>query len=99
MSPTKKAISVLPIATPLVSPSTVSVVAHPLALNVKDAAKLVGVPEWTLREGILLGRLDAKKCGRTHVVLTRDLQRWLDSLDAVKPSSAPSLLARKGANV
>jgi hypothetical protein len=98
MSPSKKAFSLLPVETPLVSSSAVSVVAHPLALNIKDAAKLVGVPAWTLRENILLGRLHAKKCGRTHVVLPRDLQLWLDALDAVEPSSAPSMLARKGIN-
>lgn len=76
----------------------VSITIQPIALNLIDAARLIGVPSWTLRESILLGNLRAKKAGRTHVVLLADLQNWAESLEDVEPSSAPSLLARKGAN-
>ena len=97
MSPAQKASPALPIETPLVSLPAVSVTIQPLALNLLDAAKIIGVSSWTLRESILLGNLRAKKAGRTHVVLLADLQNWAESLEDVKPSSAPSLLARKGA--
>ena len=75
----------------------VNVSVEPLALNVQDAARLVGTPSWTLREAIMLGTLRAKKAGRAHVVPLADLQRWLDSLDDVEPSVAPSIIARRDA--
>jgi hypothetical protein len=75
----------------------VSVVAAPLAVCLLDAAKLVGVPSWFLRESILCGNLHAKKAGRTHVVLIDELKRWLASLDDVPVSTAPSILERKAA--
>jgi hypothetical protein len=98
MSPTKKASLTLPIDTPLVCPTAVSITTQPISLNIIDAARMAGVPSWTLRQSVMLGELRAKHCGRTHVVLLRDLQDWLERLDDVEPSTAPSILARKKAS-
>ena len=75
----------------------VSITLQPIALNLIDAARVIGIPSWTLRESVLLGKLRAKKAGRLHVVLLSDLQRWAESLDDVEPSTAPSLIARQAA--
>jgi hypothetical protein len=93
MSHIKK--STIELASPVVSSDAVSVSVQPLALNLQDAARAIGVPRWTLREAVMLGTLRAKRAGRSHVVLLSDLHRWLDSLDDVEPSNAPSILARR----
>jgi hypothetical protein len=80
---------------PVVSPQAVSIATPPLAMNVQDAARACGVPSWTLREAVMLGNLRAKHAGRAHVVLLADLQRWLESLTDVEPSTAKSILARQ----
>jgi hypothetical protein len=80
---------------PAVSLPAVSIAVQPIALNLIDAAKVSGVPSWTLRESVMLGKLRAKKAGRSHIVLLSDLQRWAESLDDVEPSTAPILLARQ----
>src|SRR5271156_6492912 len=83
------------ISLPVVSPPAVSITVQPIALNLLDAAKVCGVPSWTLRESVLLGKLRAKKAGRLHIVLLSDLQSWAESLHDVEPSTAPSLIARQ----
>jgi hypothetical protein len=89
--------SAVAIASPVVYPTAVSVTIQPLALNLLDAAKIIGVSSWTLRESILLGNLRAKKAGRNHIILISELHRWLDGLDDVESSNAPSILQRKAA--
>lgn len=73
----------------------VSVATPPLALNIQDAARVCGVASWTVRQSILLGELRAKRAGRAYIILLSDLQNWVEQLQDVKPSSAPSILARK----
>jgi hypothetical protein len=80
---------------PVVSLPAVSITVQPIALNVQDAARVCGLASWTIREGILTGAIKAKKAGRSHVILLTELHRWLDDLDEVAPSSAPSILQRK----
>ena len=92
--PRKKQSSALSIE-PIVCPPAVSITIQPLSLNLLDASKLVGVSSWTLREAVLQGGLKAKRAGRMNVVLLRDLQDWLERLDDVEQSTAPSILARK----
>jgi hypothetical protein len=77
--------------------SAVQVIAEPIALNLPDAARLVGLPAWTLNEAILLGNLQARHGGRQRIVMLSELRRWVAALDIVEPSVAPSLLARKAA--
>ena len=76
---------------------SVAVVASPIAVCLVDAAKMVGVPSWVLRESVLCGTLHAKKAGRTHVIQVGELKRWVASLDDVPASTAPSILQRKAA--
>jgi hypothetical protein len=83
--------------TPDVSPPAVQVVVEPIALSLRDAARSVGLPVWTLNEAIMLGSLQAKKGGRQRIILVAELRRWVAALDDITPSSAPSLLARKAA--
>lgn len=73
----------------------VAVTVQPLALNYSDAARIAGAPIWTVREAVMVGALKAKKAGRSHIILVSELQKWLESLQDVKPSVAPSIVARR----
>lgn len=84
---------------PVASAPVVSVTIEPLALSLSDAARVAGLPVWTLREAIMVGTLRAKHGGRNHVVLLHDLRTWLDALDDVAPSTAPSILVRQQARL
>lgn len=76
------------------APPDVVVSISPLAVDIPTAARLTGVPAWTIREAILTGKLHAKHGGRQHVVQIAELQKWIESLADVEPSSAKSFLAR-----
>lgn len=78
-------------------PAGVQVFLQPRSLNLIDAAKYAGVSQWTLSEAIMTGKLSARWAGRSRIVLVKDLNDWLDSLDTVEPSTAKSILARKAA--
>ena len=84
-----------PIVTPSPAPDGVQVFLQPRSLNLADASKYAGVPQWTLSEAIMTGNLPAKWAGRNRIVLVRDVDAWLDSLDNVEPSTAPSIQKRK----
>jgi hypothetical protein len=56
-----------------ISPA-VTVSLEPIAMNLNDAAKAVGVPVWTLREAVMVGDLRAKKAGRRHVIETAEVR-------------------------
>ena len=73
----------------------VTVAAEPLAVNLDDAARMVGTPRWTVEQAILLGQLKAKWAGRQRIIPLRNLRDWISSLDDVEPSNAPSVLRRK----
>jgi len=81
------------------SQPAVQVTIEPLAVDIGTAARLAGVPAWTVREGILKGDLLAKKGGRQHIIQITELQRWIASLDDVEPSTAPSIVARSEARI
>jgi hypothetical protein len=83
------------IVTPLPAPDGVQVFLQPRSLNLADASKYAGVSQWTLSEAIMTGNLPAKWAGRNRIVLVKDVDVWLDSLDNVKPSTAPSIQKRK----
>jgi hypothetical protein len=76
-------------------PESVQVFLQPRSVNLADASKYAGVSQWTLSEAIMNGSLPAKWAGRARIVLVKDLNDWLDSLDTVRPSSAPSIQERK----
>jgi hypothetical protein len=80
-----------------ISPPAVQVAVEPLAVNVQVAARLSGVPHWTINESILTGALKAKWAGRSRIILLADLNSWIVSLDDVSPSTAPSIVRRQEA--
>jgi excisionase family DNA binding protein len=90
--PIARTASIIP--TPVISQPAVQVAAEPLAVNVETAARLAGVPAWTVNEAILTGSLKAKHAGRQRIIPFRELQTWIASLDDVEPSTAPSILKR-----
>jgi hypothetical protein len=77
------------------APDNVQVFLQPRSLNLADASKYAGVSQWTLSEAIMTGNLPAKWAGRNRIVLVKDVDAWLDSLDNVEPSTAPSIQKRK----
>jgi hypothetical protein len=77
-----------------VPPDSVQVYLQPRSLNLADASKYAGVSQWTLSEAIMTGNLPAKWAGRNRIVLVKDVDVWLDSLDNVEPSTAPSIQKR-----
>lgn len=66
------------------NPAEVQVSLPPLAVNIPDAARLVGCPEWTLHEAIRAGRLTAKRAGRTYIILIPELQKFIAGLETVE---------------
>lgn len=46
-------------------------------LTLTEAAEKSGVSSGSLRRAIRLSHLDAKRFGKTYVITTKDLQRWL----------------------
>ena len=97
MSSPKKVSNVVPSADAIPAPFGVQVYLQPRSLNLADASKYAGVSQWTLSEAIMTGNLPAKWAGRNRIVLVKDVDVWLDSLDNVEPSTAPSIQKRKGA--
>ena len=59
---------------------TASAQPEPIAVSIKDAAKLSGIGRSTLYVAIARGDLPIKKCGSRSVILMTDLREWLDSL-------------------
>jgi hypothetical protein len=95
MSSSKKVIGVVPCAETCLPAPSVQVYLHPRSLNLADASRYAGVSQWTLSEAIMNGDLPAKWAGRNRIMLVTDLNVWLDSLDTVQPSSAPSIQERR----
>lgn len=79
---------------PVPSLPDVHVAVEPISVSLEDAAKLVGVSLWTIREAVMTGKLAAKKAGRQHVIPLMELRRWVVALEDVEPSTAPSLVKR-----
>lgn len=50
-----------------------------LALKLKDATAVAGVGETTLYEQMNSGSLPYLKVGRCRLIMTDDLQRWLEA--------------------
>jgi hypothetical protein len=95
MSSPKKVSNVVPSADAIPALFGVQVYLQPRSLNLADASKYAGVSQWTLSEAIMTGNLPAKWAGRNRIVLVKDVDAWLDALDNVEPSTAPSIQKRK----
>lgn len=56
----------------------------PLAVNVKEAARLLSISHWTLRRVIAEGRIRTRRINRCLVIPMTELQRFLNEGDASK---------------
>lgn len=58
------------------------------AYTVIEAMKLAGVGRTSLYSAIARGQLPARKMGSRTLIMSNDLEAWLNSLPALKPSKA-----------
>ena len=58
-----------------------------LAYTIKEIRKLVGISTTTLYQVLGRGELKASKLGKRTIILTKDLQEWLDGLPPMKRPS------------
>jgi hypothetical protein len=63
-----------------------------IALSISQVAALSGLGRTLIFQEIKAGRLIARKCGRRTIVLSADLQLWLEAL----PRNAPRVQAANG---
>jgi excisionase family DNA binding protein len=52
--------------------------AEPLAIGVKEAAALIGLSHWVLRQYVRQGKLRAVKIGRRVLIEPEELQRLIE---------------------
>lgn len=54
-----------------------------LALKISEACAVARIGRTSLYHAIRTGQLPARKRGKSTLILTRDLRRWLESLPVV----------------
>lgn len=59
----------------------------PLSHSVRDAAVLTSISEWEIRQAINKGALPARRLGRRLLILSSDLQAWLEAMPRVGDAS------------
>jgi excisionase family DNA binding protein len=69
----------------------------PRGLRIMEAARYAGVSTWFIRQAVWEGRLEARRCGKFVIILRDDLDRFLENLPTVAPSSAEWLTQRRSA--
>lgn len=57
----------------------------PIAVKFKDAIKISGVGRTSLYDAIRRGELKAIKRGRSTLIMTEELKRWLSSAPEIRP--------------
>jgi hypothetical protein len=63
--------------------------AEPLYLSVPQAARVFAVSQWSIRDLISRGVIDAKRFGRRQLPVFNSLKRHFDALpDAARPQRA-----------
>jgi excisionase family DNA binding protein len=67
----------------------------PRGLRIQQAAEYAGVSHWFLRSAIWTGTLKAHRAGKVLIILREDLDDFLTSLPAVKPSESEWLAKRQ----
>lgn len=61
-----------------------SVTSLPNWRTIPDAARALGVSEWTIRREVREGRLHVRRIGRVVRVLDDELARWMCNDEAVR---------------
>jgi excisionase family DNA binding protein len=56
----------------------------PIAMTIPEAVRASGVGRSTIYAELASGRLVARKLGRRTLVMSSELERWLESLPALK---------------
>lgn len=65
------------------------------ALNIMEAAIYSGVKSSAIEEAVRDGRLPGRRLGRNVIVLKRDLDSFLESLEIIPPHVPPSVIKRR----
>ena len=66
-----------------------------LAVSIPGAAQATSLSESTIDTAIRAGILPVRRYGNRTLILTRDLERWLNSLPTGRPSAPVSLEGRR----
>lgn len=66
-----------------------------LALSILGAAQATSLSESTVDAAIRAGTLPVRHHGNRVLILTRDLERWLNSLPTGRPNAPPQLEGRR----
>lgn len=67
----------------------------PLAVSIPGAAQATSLSESTIDTAIRAGILPVRRHGNRTLILTRDLERWLESLPTGRPAAPPQLEGRR----
>lgn len=55
----------------------------PMAYSVSDVLKMVGISRTTFYQLVKSGKIKVRKVGNRSLILSRDLEQWLDGLPAL----------------
>lgn len=66
-----------------------------LALSIPGAAQATSLSESTIDAAIRAGILPVRRYGNRTLILTRDLERWLESLPTGRPTAPQQLEGRR----
>ena len=68
---------------------------NPIALSIPGAAQATSLSESTIDAAIRAGVLPVRRHGNRTLILMRDLERWLESLPAGRPTAPAQLEGRR----
>ena len=55
----------------------------PVAYSVSDVLKMVGISRTTFYQLVKTGKIKVRKVGNRSLILSRDLEEWIESLPAL----------------
>jgi len=67
----------------------------PLSYSLTGAAQATSLSESAIDAAIRAGILPVRRYGNRTLILMRDLERWLDSLPAGRPTSPPQFEGKR----
>lgn len=68
---------------------------RPLSFSLSGASAATSLSESTIDAAIRAGILPVRRYGNRTLILTRDLERWLDSLPTGRPTAPAQLEGRR----